>query len=201
MKTFRVILFAAVCLIAINMNAQEKKTTFGIKLGLNICDLSASDGRDFDNTKSKTGLLAGITLDYAFTHQWYLMTGLEYSSKGVKIDMGGSEDMSVTAAYAQLPVCAGFKYSVNETLAIVAKLGPYFAYGLHGKTKMGSYEEDTFSDEVAKNFDCGIHFGAGVEYQKFNFMLGGESGMVNIMQANNTKAETRNFALSVGYKF
>ena len=200
MKTFKLIFFAALFLVAVNINAQDKKVTFGVKAGLNVSNIGAED-KAFDNTSAKTGFHAGITLDYAFTHQWYLLTGLEYSSKGVKIDLGGSSDLNVTAAYVQLPLCAGFKLGITDDLGILFDLGPYFAYGLHGKSKIGSSEIDTFSKDWVKKFDCGIHFGVGLEWQKMTFGFGGESGMVNIMQEGNSKAETRNFKVSVGYKF
>lgn len=198
MKTLKVILFISVLLVA-NVNAQEKKTTFGIKAGLNLSNIGSDKG-NYDNTKTKAGFHAGITLDYAFTPQWYLLTGLEYTSKGVKVELS-SNDQNVTAAYVQLPVSAAFKLEVSDEMAILINAGPYFAYGVHGKIKQGSYEQDTFSGVALKRFDSGMNLGAALEWQKLCFGLGGELGFVNIMQKGNDKAETRNFTLSVGYKF
>lgn len=198
MKTFKFILLASLFLTAINLNAQEKKTTFGIKAGLNLSNIGTDEG-NYDNTESKAGFHAGITLDYAFSTNWYLLTGLEYTSKGVKVELT-STDQDITAAYAQLPVSAGFKLPLSDDLAILINAGAYFAYGLHGEIK-DSRTQDTFSDVALKRFDCGMIIGAALEYRKFCFSMGGELGFVNIMQKNNNKAETRNFTLSVGYKF
>ena len=107
----------------------------------------------------------------------------------------------MSGAYLQLPLWAGFKLRVTEDIALLFSLGPYFAYGLHGKSKMGSFEVDTFSDDMVKNFDCGAMSGVGLEWQNLNFGIGGESGMVNIMQEGNSKAENRNVTFFVGYKF
>lgn len=200
MKTIKTTIFVLLLLAVIHGHAQEKKTIFGIKAGLNVSNIGATDDKEFDNTNAKTGFHAGVTLDYAFTPNWYLLTGLEYTTKGTKIDLG-SRDMDIKAAYVQLPLHGGFKFRVADALSVLVYLGPYFAYGLHGKSKYGSFKYDTFSKDIAKKFDCGMNFGAGLEWKKFCFGLGGEYGMVNIMEEGNSKAETRNFAISLGYKF
>ncbi|WP_051698001.1 porin family protein [Prevotella sp. 10(H)] len=198
MKALKTLLFSLFLLSVLSINAQEKKVTFGIKAGLNLSNVGSSKG-NYDNTKTKAGFHAGFTLDYAFTPEWYLLTGLEYTLKGVTIEL--STDQEVTAAYVQLPLSAAYKLSLSEETAIVMSLGPYFAYGVHGKIKQGNYEQDTFSKIALKKFDSGMNFGVALEYQKFCFTMGGELGFVNIMQKYNDKAETRNFKLSVGYKF
>jgi len=86
-------------------------------------------------------------------------------------------------------------------ITILVSTGPYFAYGIHGKIKEGNYKQDTFSDIDLKKIDCGINIGATLEWKKPCFGLGGELGVINIIQKGNDKAETRNFTLSVGYKF
>ncbi len=199
MKTSRTILFVSVLLFVISVNAQEKKVTFGLKAGLNLSSVGSEDG-DYDNTKTKPGFHAGITLDCAFSPHWYLLTGLEYTLKGVKLELS-PKDQTVTAGYIQLPISGAFKFRFSEELAILAYAGPYFAYGINGKIKQGSNEQDTFSDIALKEFDCGMNAGVGLEWKKLCFSLGGEVGMVNIMQKNNDEAQTRNFTLSAGYKF
>lgn len=201
MKTFKAIILILILLVAANANAQEKKTTFGIKIGLNSSSLGATDDREFDNTKPKTGFSAGFTLDHAFSKKWYLLTGLEYTVKGSKIEFGSNSVVNMTAAYVQLPLCAGFKIYPSDQIAILFNMGPYFAYGLHGKIDSGGVKEDTFSDQIAKNFDCGLNLGATLEWQKLCFKLGGDMGLINIMQKGNSEAQMENFALSVGYKF
>lgn len=203
MKEIKTILLAtALLFIGVNVNAQEKKATFGFKAGLNVSNIGSTDEKEFDNTKSNAGFHAGITLDFAFTPQWYLLTGLEYSVKGVTIEVGsGYYDWDVSAAYVQIPVSGAYKFRFTEDLAILFNMGPYFAYGVSGKAKAGNTEHDTFSDQWLKNFDAGLQLGASLEWKKFCFGLGGEVGLVNVMQASNSKAENRNFTLSVGYKF
>lgn len=201
MKTLKTIFLIVIFLVATNINAQEKKTTFGIKVGVNSSNLGATDDREFNNTKPKTGFSAGFTLDQAFSKKWYLLTGLEYTVKGSKIEYGSNSVVNMTAAYIQLPLCAGFKIYPSDQIAILFNLGPYFAYGLHGKVESGERKEDTFSDQFVKNFDCGLSLGAALEWQKMCFKLGGDMGLINVMQKGNSEAQMENFALSVGYKF
>lgn len=203
MKEIKAILFVtALLLVAVGVNAQEKKVTFGLKAGLNVSSVGSTDEKEFDNLKSNVGFHGGITLDFAITPQWYVLTGLEYTTKGVTIEMGsGYHDWDITAAYVQIPVSAGYKFRINDDFAVLVNMGPYFAYGVNGKAKAGSHEDDTFSDDWMKNFDCGLLFGGSLEWKKLCFGLGGEVGLVNVMQSKNSKAENRNFTLSVGYKF
>lgn len=201
MKTLKIILLISIFLVATNINAQEKKTTFGLKVGLNASNLGSTDDKEFDNIKAKTGFHVGFTIDHAFTKKWYLLTGLEYTMKGSKIEYSGYHDWDVTAAYVQLPLCAGFKIYPSDQITILFNLGPYFAYGLHGKVDTGGGKEDTFSDYFMKKFDCGITLGATLEWQKLCVKLGGDAGLVNIVQEGYTKAHMNNFALSLGYKF
>lgn len=199
MKNKLILLTLAICM-ATTLIAQEKKATFGIKVGLNVANIGSTGDKEFDNVKAKAGFNAGITLDYAFSKHWYLLTGLEYSVKGATADLGRSNDLKMTAAYALLPLCAGYNIIITDDMSIMVKLGPYFAYGLHGKTKLGSSEWNTF-DEAMKEFDCGINLGVSFEWKKMSFGMGGEMGLLNIMEDGYSDAQSRNFTISVGYKF
>lgn len=199
MKTVKTIFLISLLLAVTHATAQEKKKTFGVKAGLNLSNITTDNG-NYDNTKAKAGFHAGLTLDYAFTPQWYLLTGLEYTVKGVKLELNPN-DQNVTAAYVQLPVAAAFKLPITEDMKLLVSAGLYFAYGIHGKIKQGSWEQDTFSGVALKKFDSGVVIGAAIEWQKWCFSLGSELGVVNIMQKNNDKAKTTNFTLSAGYKF
>lgn len=201
MKTLEVILLISIFLTATHINAQEKKTTFGLKVGLNASGLGATEDKEFENIKAKTGFHAGFTIDYAFTKKWYLLTGLEYTMKGSKVEYTDYHDWNITAAYVQLPLSAGLKIYPSNQIAILFNLGPYFAYGLHGKVDTGGGKEDTFSDYFMKKFDCGITLGVALEWKKLCLKLGGDMGLINIMYEAYTKAHMNNFALSADYKF
>ena len=71
--------------LVVNVNAQEKPATFGVKAGMN---LSTITGDETDDVKAKIGFNVGVTLDYTLTSDLYLLTGLELSTKGCKEDVG-----------------------------------------------------------------------------------------------------------------
>ena len=78
----RTTLIVAAILLTIGVNAQDKPLTFGVKAGMNISNFSG----DFEDTKAKIGFNAGVTLDFALTNDLYLLTGLEFTSKGAKVN-------------------------------------------------------------------------------------------------------------------
>lgn len=78
----RTTLIVAAILLTIGVSAQDKPLTFGVKAGMNISNFSG----DFEDTKAKIGFNAGVTLDFALTNDLYLLTGLEFTSKGAKVN-------------------------------------------------------------------------------------------------------------------
>jgi len=136
-------LVAIALLIVTIANAQDKPITFGVKVGANLSNLSG----DVEDTKAKFGFNAGVTLDYALTPNLYLMTGLEFTTKGARYDYeesiteeGETFNLSmkskINAMYLQLPIHIGYKMDVNESTKITFHAGPYIAYGVGGKFKI-----------------------------------------------------------------
>lgn len=79
MKIFQKIFLVAICfLIAVGASAQSR-LTYGIKGGVNL-----SESTGTSSTDNKVGYNAGVTLDYQLNSNWYLMTGLELTTKGAK---------------------------------------------------------------------------------------------------------------------
>lgn len=203
MKTMKTILFAVALLIGVNAYAQDGKAEFGVKAGLNMSNFNG----DVEDTKVKIGFNVGVTLDYALTdaRDWYLMTGLEYTTKGAKGKKVGDIKPSVNAAYLQLPVHVGYKFDVTEATRLSFHAGPYLAYGVNGKRKFkeGSAELslDTFDDNAYKRFDFGLGLGAGAEFGKIGVGLGYDFGLLNIADAKDVTIRNGNAYLTVGYKF
>jgi hypothetical protein len=194
--TFKTCLVAIALLIGINTYAQDKPITFGVKAGVNLSNLSG----DVENNKAKIGFNAGVTLDYGFTSDVYLLTGLELTTKGYKVKEG---DYKLTAnmMYLQLPVHVGYKLTVAEGTKVVFHAGPYVAYGIGGKISDNEDDKwDSFGDESAKKFDFGLGIGAGLEFGKIGVGLGWDLGLANINRGEG-KIKNQNAYLSVGYKF
>lgn len=100
----RTTLIVAAILLTIGVSAQDKPLTFGVKAGMNISNFSG----DFEDTKAKIGFNAGVTLDFALTNDLYLLTGLEFTSKGAKVNE--DTNLKMNLSYLQLPVHAGYKH-------------------------------------------------------------------------------------------
>jgi len=218
MKKIKVVLFAVALLIGVSASAQDQKITYGIKAGVNMSNMSG----DIDGNKVKIGFNAGVTLDYAFTPDLYLLTGLEFTTKGFKLDekldLGdfgfggiGNVDAKVTfnPMYLQIPVHVGYKLTIADNTRINFHAGPYVAYGVGGKITAkvnvagaeGKESESIFGDGKFKRFDFGLGLGAGVEFGKIGVGLGYDFGLVNILDANGASVKNGNAYLSVGYKF
>jgi len=138
MKTIKLILFTAALLIGINANAQLNPVSFGIKGGMNLSTFAG----DMDGTKSKVGFHAGLTMDINLPSNFYIGSGLEFTTKGFKdfeLFKSGSAKATLNgsgnAMYLQIPVHLGYKINVAPSTNIVFHAGPYFAYGVGGKIK------------------------------------------------------------------
>ena len=182
------------------MSSQDKKVSFGVKAGFNFSDMS---GDEVDH-EIKLGPVFGVTMDYKLAENLFLLTALEFSSKGFK---ASDYDYSLTAnaLYLQIPLHAEYKFSLQDNVRFVIDAGPYFGFGFAGK---GKYKEDgyteTFSffgDSEVKPFDFGIGIGLGLEYDKLKFSIGYDWGLINISSDDDFNVHNRNLFIAVGYNF
>lgn len=191
-------------LLATNVNAQSLPVSMGIKGGINVSNSSSK------TTKSKVGYNAGLTLDVNLPSNVAIMTGLEITSKGVKMK---DADLKVDATYLQLPIHIGYKMEVAPGVTAHFDIGPYFAQGVWGKTKgtlpieglVGQENVDvnqnTFGDDVLKRFDWGIGIGVGTTFMgKFQLLAGYDHGIAS-SKIMGEKLRNRNAFLSLGWKF
>ncbi|MDR1882511.1 MAG: PorT family protein [Prevotella sp.] len=201
MKTiFKTNLVIIALLLAMGINAQDKPLTFGIKAGANLSNLGGDDTEDLS---AKAGFNAGVTLDFALASDLYLLTGLEYSTKGTK-----NGDVKLNLGYLQLPVHLGYKLEVVDGTKLVFHAGPYLGYAASGQWKAEGVSIDAFGDEVdqlevtkLKRFDFGLGLGVGAELGKIGVGLGYDFGLANLFDTSEAKVRNMNAYLTVGYKF
>ncbi|NDV96978.1 PorT family protein [Dysgonomonas sp. 521] len=208
-------LAAIVFLIAISVNAQDKPLTFGIKAGMNISNFS---GDGVDDSDARIGFNAGVTLDITLTPDVYLLTGLEFTTKGAKTKgLVNATDASgaliegsgkCNPMYLQLPLHIGYKIGTLGDMRFVVHTGPYIAYGIAGSYKvdgkaagMESIDTDIFSSAFFKKFDMGLGFGVGAEFGKICTAINCDFGLINISKMEGEKIRNMSVAISVGYKF
>ncbi|WP_108821489.1 porin family protein [Dysgonomonas sp. Marseille-P4361] len=222
MKTILKISFLAVALlIGVGVNAQETSPTFGVKAGVNLSNFSGSGAEDTD---AKVGFNVGVTVEYTLAPDVFLLSGLEFTTKGAKLsyleDVVSAEvgmRLTMNAMYLQLPVHVGYKFDISENVKLNMHAGPYIAYGIGGKGKTkiednptgivlididpAKSEYDFFGKHGAGRFDFGLGLGVGAEFGKIGVGLGYDLGLINISKDNNAKIRNMNAYLTVGYKF
>lgn len=202
MKTIKTVLFLIALLIGVNASAQLgiNPLSFGVKGGVNMSNF----GGDLKDTSAKAGWNAGITVDLSLPANLYLASGVELTTKGAKYRVEGvSSKASVSPMYIQIPVHLGYKVHAFPTTNILFHAGPYWAYGLSGKQKIGGEKFDFFGDKgIAKRNDFGLGFGVGAEFLG-KIMVGAncDFGLLNISDVKGTTIRNQNAYLSVGYKF
>ncbi len=184
---------AVVAVVALSASAQNIQ--FGVKGGLNMSNIS-NTGLD---SKAKIGFNVGVTADYQVSKDLYVLSGLEYITKGEKYKIEGG-DASLNLAYMQLPIHAGYKISIADDTRLVLHAGPYLAYALSAKTKVGSKKTNIIDD--MNRFDAGLGVGAKAELGKISVGLGVDYGLTTINKnTEDGKNRNVNASLSVGYKF
>lgn len=202
MKNLAKICFVVIALfIGVNVNAQG--ISYGVKAGVNMSNF----GGDMDDADPKIGFSIGATLDYGFTNNLYLLTGLDFTTKGAKGDIASRGKITANPMYLQVPVHFGYKLDITDNSRLVVSAGPYAAYGIGGKYKLTvgdtSISTDFFGDEedgVFKRFDFGVGLSVGYEFDRFKAAIGYDFGLVNISYGNND-VKTQNAFLTFGYRF
>lgn len=204
------LLLSILVISATVVSAQEKKVTFGVKAGMNV---SSVNGKGSDDADAKIGFNVGVTADYAITENVYLLTGLDFTTKGYKESYSSYEGEKAKTTfnplYLQLPIHIGYKYALTDAVKLTAQAGPYLALGVGGKRtykfKGEKQKYSIFSSNHYRRFDFGLGLAFGVEYLKYNVKAGYDFGLVNYapkdQSCGNFKTRNGNFYVTLGYHF
>ncbi|HEY3389476.1 MAG TPA: porin family protein [Prolixibacteraceae bacterium] len=194
-KLFFVIAFTLFVQIA---NAQR----IGIKAGVNFANMNFSSSGVSMSPKSITAFHAGLVADFKCVNNLYFNTGLLYSLKGTKMDLGGINGTD-KIHYLEIPLNMAYKFSITETSDFFIQAGPYLAYGLSGKDKSDGITTDLFSEKLVKRFDWGLGFGGGVELGSIVASLNYQLGLADLNDDSTTNATIKSkvFQISLAYMF
>ena len=186
------VLFALVSIVSYS------QISWNAKVGMNMSNYTG----DMD-TDMKIGFNVGVGMEYQFSDMWSIQPSLMLTQKGAKIKEDG-ETMKFNPMYLEIPVLAAARFAVADNQNIVVKAGPYFAFGVAGKVKVGDDKADFFGDGDdqfgGKRFDCGIGVGVAYEINKFFIDLTGEFGLAKLADGDGAP-KNMNFSIGVGYKF
>jgi opacity protein-like surface antigen len=199
------ILFTALAL-SVCSTAVLAQTSFGIKAGPDFASITTKSNGSKHTGKILTGLMAGVYANIPLAPQFYVQPSLLYEGKGSKDAFYGA-DTKVRLNYLTLPVDLLFKPEMpNGSGAWIVGIGPYFGYGISGKSSGDDVSgDDPFKTEGGlKRFDAGANVQLGYEMASgFNIGLEAELGLVNLESSGNSDNSARNtsFGVTVGYTF
>lgn len=201
--------------------ASFAQTTFGVKVGPNFSSMTGKVDGDKETSKMMVGVAGGVYANLPIAPQFYVQPSLMYEGKGGKNteDFGGtSVDVKTRLNYLTLPIDLLFKPEMpNGSGAWIVGVGPYFGYGISGKTKVSSNSTDVTSgsydpfkedggsgDAAIKRFDAGANVQLGYEMASgFNIALNANLGLINLANHGDSKNSVRNtsFGVNLGYTF
>ncbi|MCR4810227.1 MAG: PorT family protein [Prevotella sp.] len=179
----------------------ESSLYYGLRLGANFAGI----GGDYVDLDSKTGLnMAGVVgLRLSDTTPVFLESGLYYTERGAKKDKA-----KVSLTYFEVPLLIKYGIQVNDDIAVLPYVGPYFSLGIAGKQKSPAEEEGGASTSRSsykhfKRGDMGIKVGCGAEYNKLYAEVGYQFGIANIAKENEHDLEATGHALylNIGVNF
>lgn len=218
MKKIFVLLFTI--LVGISVQAQslwdsskpDHNFTFGIRAGVNF----ASSNED-EATSTKTGFHVGATIDFNIIKSFSISSGLYYISKGFRgnypeiplANVSKATASKVSANYIQVPLLASFRIVAPSGVQFHINVGPYYAYGISGKTVYKpydmtfdrDYDQDTFGNEgFWKRNDFGLNAGVNVLIGKFVAGISYDYGFSDVSKVFGN-FHTRNANMTVGVNF
>lgn len=233
MKTINVSLISLLLLFTANaLFAQDLPFSVTANAGISVSDMDIQHLK----TNVKVGYNFNVTLEYNLPKKFFLQTGLEFSSKGAKVDDRELADFNndgvldiwriggkYNTQYLTIPLMAGYRLPLSPGLRMNLSLGPYFGYGIGGKTKllevrrMGltenssippigenneSYNKELYtkSFNILKRFDMGLKGNVGIEYYRCLLNIGYEYGFIDQYKGDKLSSYNMNLFVTLGFR-
>jgi len=187
------------------ISAQEQKTTYGIKTGLNVSILSASINSE---ASWKSGFHIGFYMKNAMSEKTFFRPELYFSSQGQKdnyIQLPGGSSVGETTTslnYLNLPILFEFGKKVSF------QVGPQVGVLISAKEE-GTIQGQKVNDDlktVMKSSDFGLVFGSGIQLSDHvNFGARLNLGLSDIFESGgngdsfSVKNRTLHFYLGIGF--
>lgn len=203
-----------ISLLTVLLSFTSIKAQLGSHIGFNVGpSISVFHGSDYaENFRSKTGLAAGITYQYAFNTTFALHTGLMYESKGVTsrmtldpfdIDVRTRSNFSYLAA----PVLFRAHLLPEKKLRPFINAGPYFGFLMRQMNVTRSDNNGNIDVERENNtdsfnaFDIGLSGGVGLDFlitsnMHLDFEVRNNLGFYNISESDNSDFRLKNNSLN-----
>jgi hypothetical protein len=207
MKNFLKFVLVVCLMFAITDTQAQMK--FGPKVGLNLSTMTLKTmGISFD-PKTLVGFNVGVVSEITLSDNLSLQPSVLYSAKGSKYSITILEvttDFEIAPSFIEIPVNAVYKFDLGSS-KLFLNAGPYFAYGIGGKSKSGGESSDisfgSGENNDMKPFDFGLNFGAGIEIANLLISANYEFGLTNLapITTDNTEMKVKVIGFSVAYLF
>ena len=220
----RTFVLAAAALAA--LPAAQAQTTFGLKAGLNVANVTLDDDVEagFEvlgvELQPRLGLVAGVFADVALTPQLSFHPEVLYSQKGYTLTSEDDDlDFTVTQQidYVEVPLLLSYRIPAGPNgLVFGIEGGPTFAYKVSTGTSCSGDDFDALCDalDVEENEDDGIRdydlgaalgltvgagpFGVGARFTQGITTIDDTEGQADEEDAN---VRNRVFSLTANYSF
>lgn len=194
MKKF--IMMAVMAVLTLTASAQVEK---GIRYGITFTG-AMSKYSELPDAETTFGYGCGLIMEYNFTPNVYLGSGLQFGLRGTKLktlDFGGlssSLDTSLKSYNLVIPVNVGGRVNLSDNVALFAQAGPYASFALK-KAELQILGYETIEGE---NFDWGFNGKVGVEFSQIQLYGGYELGMKEVWPGD---AKNQSIVFGVSYMF
>lgn len=225
MKKF--LLAVAATLLCLSSAYAQDEFMWGLTGGLNVSGFSGDYRSDCFNHGSKAGFNIGLKAEYDIAEPFFVEASVALSGKGFKVgytkevmndpdikDVLVSQQISLDAEnkvdlwYLHVPFNFGYKFEINDYLAVAPKVGIYVDLGLWGSdsydnnpfVNYGKWTDNIyFENNDFNRFDFGFGFGANFwAARHFEVSTGYEMGMVKAYKA---ESKPRNWYLNLAFLF
>ena len=213
-----ILLILPLFFILLNSNAQ--KSSIILRGGLNLANITVTDGGRVDDAKALTSFQAGFIADVSLCQFVSLQPGLLITGKGSKTQSGEPTDANYFKAttnpiYLEMPLNLVFKFGAHGGPNFFAGAGPYLEIGIAGKNKTeGKFLGTSFSSEddivwsdddpttlnyeegagfgMMKRFDYGLNGTAGIDLKKAVLSVNYGWGLAKLQSGSNSSEDDNN---------
>jgi len=145
---------------------------------------SASSG---DNNKFLPGMTLGFFQDFPVKPHFDLEAGIQFSTKGSRLDAVGELYLHQVVTYLELPVKATWMFLPGEKANLFLSGGTFFGI------KLLAFNEVGFPEEI-NGLDVGLDLAAGVRLNRVRFKLEFKQGLLDVDQGS-TQLNYKNLSL------
>jgi len=175
----------------------------GVRVGLNLANLSGNDVADLGDTDSRAGLVVGLFGVVPLNQTIAFQPEVLFSQQGAKLE-DGSDDATIKLDYLQVPLLARFRLGMSPSAPVHALFGPSFGFRTNAEVDLNGEtidDNDEFEDQT-ESFDIGLVAGIGVNAGPAVVDARYMWGLRNLNKIDDgAEIKNRVFSVSVGFRF